>query len=70
MIGNLTYDQVAEMSNQLKVCVETLTALIEKKPSEELETFVSVVDRYVKYLETTIELYKDADKAISELVNS
>lgn len=70
MIGNLTYAQVAEMSNQLKVCVETLTALIEKKPSEELETFVSAVDRYVKYLETTIELYKDADKAISELVNS
>lgn len=70
MIGNLTYDQVADIANQLKDCVETLTNLVENKSSEELQNFVSSVDRYVKYLETTIELYKDADKAISELVNS
>lgn len=69
MIGKLTYDQVAEIANQLKVCVATINNLIADKQTEDLNNFVSIVDRYVKYLETTIELYKDADKALINLMN-
>lgn len=69
MIGKLTYDQVLEVAGQLKICHDTIENLIKDKSAEDLKNFVSIVDRYVKYLETTIELYKDADKAISNLTN-
>ena len=69
MIGKLTYDQVIEVANQLKVCAATISDLIVDKEAEDLQNFVSVVDRYVKFLETTVELYKDADKALINLTN-
>lgn len=69
MIGKLKYDQVIEVSNQLKICAATINELIADKQTEDLQNFVSVVDRYVKFLETTVELYKDADKALSNLTN-
>lgn len=67
MIGKLTYDQVLEVAAQLKICHDTIENLIKDKSAEDLQNFVSIVDRYVKFLETTVELYKDADKALSNL---
>lgn len=67
MIGKLTYDQVLEVAAQLKICHDTIENLIKDKSAEDLQNFVSIVDRYTKFLETTVELYKDADKAISNL---
>ena len=69
MIGKLTYDQVIVVANQLKMCAATISDLIVDKQAEDLQNFVSVVDRYVKFLETTVELYKDADKALINLTN-
>mgnify|MGYP003295225343 FL=1 len=69
MIGKLTYDQVIEVANQLKMCAATISDLIVDKQAEDLQNFVSVVDRYIKFLETTVELYKDADKALINLTN-
>lgn len=69
MIGKLTYDQVIEVANQLKICAATINDLIADKSAEDLQNFVSVVDRYVKFLETTVELYKDADAALANLTN-
>ena len=53
MIGKLTYDQVSECIEQLKLSNVTISSLIENKEAYDLENFVSVVDRYIKYLETT-----------------
>ena len=69
MIGKLTYDQVIEVANQLKMCASTINELIVDKDADDLQNFVSVVDRYVKFLETTVELYQDADKALANLKN-
>lgn len=70
MIGKLTYDQVSECIEQLKLSNVTISSLIENKEAYDLENFVSVVDRYIKYLETTLELYKDADKALAKLAEA
>ena len=67
MIGQLTYDEIQGCIETLKVSNATVNALIQNKESYELENFVSIVDRYIKYLETTLELYKDADKALAKL---
>lgn len=70
MIGKLTYEEIIECIEQLKTSNATVTALIENKESYELENFVGVVDRYIKYLETTVELYQDADKALAKLAEA
>ena len=67
MIGKLTYEEIAECIEQLKSNNEVVTSLIENKEAYELENFVSVVDRYIKFLETSLELYQDADKALAKL---
>ena len=70
MIGQLTYDEISECIEVLKVSNATVNALIQNKESYDLENFVSVVDRYIKYLETTVELYKDADRALAKLAEA
>ncbi len=70
MIGKLTYDQVIECIELLKTNNEVVRQLIANKESYDLENFVGVVDRYIKYLETTVELYQDADKALAKLRES
>ena len=70
MIGKLTYDEVKECIAQLTASNETIRTLIENKESYDLENFVSVVDRYIKFLETTVELYQDADKALAKLAEA
>lgn len=70
MIGKLTYEQVIEFIQELKTSNEIITSLIENKESYDLQNFVGVVDRYIKYLETTVELYQDADKALAKLAEA
>ena len=69
MIGNLTYEQIKAISLDLKKQIEIINRLIQNKNSQELQDFVSTVEGYTKYLETTIEINKDADNALSELKN-
>lgn len=67
MVGKLTYEQITEIIGQLKICHSTISTLIKDKKAGDLENFVSIVDRYIKFLETTVELYQDADKVLSRL---
>lgn len=67
MVGKLTYEQINEIVGQLKICHSTISTLIKDKKADDLENFVSIVDRYIKFLETTVELYQDADKVLSRL---
>jgi len=69
MIGSMTYEQVEEIIKELEASTATIEAIIKNKNIEELNDFVSTVEGYSKYLKTTIELNKDADKALEELKN-
>ena len=69
MIGNLTYDQIEEIVRQLENSTLLVKNYIKDKNIVELEDFLSTVEGYSKFLMTTIELNKDADKELQELKN-
>ena len=70
MIDKLSYDEVQNVSSELKRLAKIIDTLIEGKGSTQLEDFVATVEGYSKFLENTIEINNDADKAIQELKNS
>lgn len=67
MIDSLTYEQVLEISKELKRNADIINHLIKNKTNTELQDFTSTVEGYSKYLETIVELNQDADKALEEL---
>lgn len=69
MIGTLTYEQVENIAKDLENATTTIKSIIKDLNIEELEDFLSTVERYSKYLQTTVDLNKDADQALEELKN-
>lgn len=67
MIDKLTYDQILVISKDLKKHADIITGLIENKNIPELKDFVATVEGYSKFLETSVEINRDADKALEEL---
>jgi len=67
MIGNFTYEEVLKYSVKLYKESIILKELINGKNLQELDDFVSSLDSYSKYLESCVELNKDADNALEEL---
>lgn len=70
MIENISYEDMESYSKELKASAEVIKTLIDGKDLKELENFVEEVNKYSKYLESTVKLYKDADKALSYLKNN
>ena len=69
MIDQLKYEEVQNISNGLKKEISIIQELIKNKNIQELVDFLATVEGYSKYLDTTIEINKDADKALKELTN-
>lgn len=67
MINNMNYNQVLEVSRVLKENADIIEQLIKDKDLQELQDFISTVEGYSKFLETTVELHKDADLALADL---
>ena len=67
MIDKLSYDQILAISKELKTQVEIIDSLVKLKNITELNDFVATVEGYSKFLETTVEINKDADKALKDL---
>ena len=68
MIDKLTYDEILEASRILKENSDIIDSLIKNKNLNDLEDFVSTVEGYSKYLETVVEINKDADLALLFLI--
>ncbi len=69
MIDKLKYEQVLAISQGLRDQANIITLLADKKKSQELMDFSAIVEGYSKFLENTVEINKDADKALSELMS-
>jgi len=69
MIDKLTYDQVLTFSKELKNQAEIINNLFKNKENQALADFIATVEGYSKFLETTVEINKDADKALEELMS-
>lgn len=70
MIDKLSYDDVQTISNELKSLAQVIDKLVEGKGVTQLEDFSATVEGYSKFLENTIEINKDADRALQELKES
>ena len=70
MIDKLTYDQVLTISKELAKQSEIIDNLVKDREIQELKDFAATVEGYSKFLETTVQMNKDADKALEELKKS
>lgn len=70
MIDKLTYEEVLTISKELKNQAQVIDNLVKDKNIQELKDFAATVEGYSKFLENTIEINKDADKALQELATS
>lgn len=69
MIGTMSYEEVLSIAKELETSVKTINNVIKDQNINELEDFTSTVESYAKYLQTAVELNKDADKVIEKLKN-
>ena len=67
MIDKLTYDQVLTISKELAKQSEIIDNLVKDREIQELKDFAATVEGYSKFLETTVLMNKDADKALEDL---
>lgn len=70
MIDKLRYDEISAIANDLHQQAEIIENLIKNRNINELTDFAATIEGYCKFLNNTVELYKDADKALEELKNS
>ena len=69
MIDKLSYEEILRISKELKKEAEIIEKLANDKGQQEILDFVATVEGYSKFLENTIEINKDADEALKDLVN-
>ena len=69
MIDKLSYEDILTISKELKEQAAIIDKLVQNRNIQELKDFAATVEGYSKCLENTIEINKDADKALSELIS-
>lgn len=67
MIGKLTYDQVLTFAKEIRNEALAVEDMARARELQDLVEFADKVEAYAKFLENTVELNKDADKAIADL---
>ena len=67
MIDKLTYDQILAISKELSVQADIIEKLVQNRNIQDLKDFAATVEGYSKFLETTVLMNKDADKALEDL---
>ncbi len=69
MIESMKYEEIIKISKDLKQLVAKLEQIISDDGPQDIKDFISTVEGYSKYLETTVQINQDADIALQELVN-
>ncbi len=67
MIDRLTYEQVLNVAKALRTEAEAVEEVAKAREIQEIVDFAASVESYAKFLENTVELNKDADKALEDL---
>lgn len=68
MIDKLTYEEVMAISKDLKIQADIVDNLAKVKKLQDLSDFAATVEGYSKFLQNTIEINKDADNALKDLI--
>lgn len=70
MIGNLKYEDFESLSNTLKAANDNLKIILNNMGSaniSKMKRFTEELDSYIEYLNSTLSLNRDADKALERL---
>ena len=67
MIDKLSYDEILNISKDLYQQAKIIENLAKQREIQELIDFSATVEGYSKYLQTTVDINKDADEALKEL---
>ena len=67
MIDKLTYEQIEQIINELHTNANIVEELSRKRNIQALIDFAATVEGYSKFLSSTLEINKDADKALEDL---
>ncbi len=70
MIDQLTYDEILKYSQKIYKESKILQEISKNKNIQEINDFIASLDSYSKYLESTVIINQDADKALEELLKS
>lgn len=71
MIGSLSYDEFMKYAESLKVSSDNLKKLLKKYESYgvgRVFEFCDTIDSYSRYLSSTVQLYKDSDAALKNII--
>ena len=64
MIGNFTYEEMLQFAKELEENADIIDKLAKKQEAGMLQTFISNVDWYSTFINSTVEIYKDADAVL------
>lgn len=69
MIGNLSYDDMLKLANELEELSNSIKSLINEKQNDNIiKKFCEELDSYIRFLTSSIQLYKDSDDALKLMV--
>jgi len=70
MIDKLRYEDIIAISSELRKYAEVVDKLAKNRNIQDLVDFSATVEGYSKFLENTIEMHKDADEALKDIIVS
>lgn len=68
MIDKLKYEDIMTIAAELKKEAGVINKLAQNRNIQDLLDFAATVEGYSKFLENTIEMNRDADEALKDLI--
>lgn len=71
MIGNLSYNDMLKLANELEKSSNNIKSLISEKQNNNINNikkFCEELDSYIRFLTSSIQLYKDSDDALKLMI--
>ncbi len=68
MIDKLKYEDIITIAAELKKEAGVINKLAQNRNIQDLLDFAATVEGYSKFLENTIEMNRDADEALKDLI--
>ena len=71
MIGNLSYNDMLKLANELEKSSNNIKSIISEKQNNNINNikkFCEELDSYVRFLTSSIQLYKDSDDALKLMI--
>lgn len=70
MLGSLSYDEIKKLSDSLSNSSNTIRQIVTKYNDElaDVVDFCNSLDAYAKFIDSSINLNKDADEALKYMI--